>query len=137
MWSWQESNLHFSLRRGVSYPLNDKTVLQALLTFRNIHYFSELVKKRLFLLPFHLSERPSLEFFDRSLAADRALGLRIVEVRHAAADALVVGFERLLVSVVVPDLEALYRDIELLLELVDDRIHGVAMRALAAVEIDQ
>lgn len=27
--SWQESNLHFSLRRGVSYPLNDKSVLGA------------------------------------------------------------------------------------------------------------
>lgn len=24
--SWQESNLHFSLRRGVSYPLNDKSI---------------------------------------------------------------------------------------------------------------
>jgi hypothetical protein len=26
VWSRQESNLHFSLRRGVSYPLNDETV---------------------------------------------------------------------------------------------------------------
>jgi hypothetical protein len=25
---WQESNLHFSLRRGVSYPLNDKSMFK-------------------------------------------------------------------------------------------------------------
>ena len=45
LWSWQESNLHFSLRRGVSYPLNDKT--SSALYFKaleNIPYFVLLVK---------------------------------------------------------------------------------------------
>ena len=76
-----------------------------------------------------LFTRPRLELVDGRLAADRSLGLGVVEIRHSPADTLIVAFHDMHVGLVMPDLLALYFDPGIMFQFLNDRLHALAVRA--------